>query len=205
MLDPLFGSAEQLSHLYINTSSPAVVQPTLTFWTVVLSLLTLIIVTANFLLTHIRTPRSKIRIEQLSDDYAAVDGSSDPDFVTLGWDFTAINDGKRDGNLTDPVFLGATFAKNGQETLITPEDIGRGSVEIEFREKEEQKVSSLSNDKIQVHHRLPKQMGIHECISEYDTIEFRYSVLVEDGVTPYKLNSSGILDISGVTLRWNRE
>jgi hypothetical protein len=182
-----------------------VVQPTLTFWTVVLSFLTLLIVTANFLLTHLRTPRSKIRIKQLSDDMIELDSNSQPEHVILKWDLTAINDGKRDGNLADPVFINATLSADGREELITPDDIGRGSVAIQFREKDEEKVVSLSNDKIRINHKLSKKMGIHEYISDYDTMTFRYSVMVEDGVTPYDVGVEGTWDISGNTIRWNRE
>jgi hypothetical protein len=100
-------------------------------WAVILgaafSAVTIIIVTANFALTHIKTPRSKIRLDQLSDDACVVDSGDDSNWLTLRWDFTAINDGKRDGNLTDPVFEDATFHAGGRSELVTPDDLGRGS------------------------------------------------------------------------------
>ena len=103
------------------------------------------------------------------------------------------------------MFIDATFSTDGQDNLVTPDEIGRGSVSIQFQEKDEEKVVSLSNDKIRIDHRLSKQMEIHEYISEYDTMTFRYSIMVEDGITPYKLEASATLDVSGITLRWNRE
>lgn len=157
----------------------------------------------EFLVKIFRKPRSKIRIEQLTDDALSIDANTRPDWVQLRWDLTAINDGRRDGQLASPVFEDATFSTQDRQEMVTPDDIGKGSVGIEFREKTESKVSRLSNDKIRIVHDLSKHEGIHEYITDFDTMTFRYSVMVEDGSIPYLIEAEATEDVSGIRFRWS--
>ncbi|WP_424017762.1 hypothetical protein ACOZ4N_18110 [Halorientalis pallida] len=154
------------------------------------------------IIEQFQTPRSDIRIERHANDLGSI--KNEDRIVVVNWDFTALNDGRRDGHLAKPVLQHAEFTTAGGRTeTVNPSEIGSGNVRLEYREKNENKVVALSNDKIRIMHKLPASKGIHDYVTNYSAMTFQYTVLVEDGSTPYEVEAEATLDIDGVSIEAN--
>jgi len=145
--------------------------------------------------------KSDLKIEQQSDDLGSVNHRPDQNQVALQWQFTAVNRDERAGNLTDPKFEGGRIFYGDRSEAVTPEDFEHGRVEMRFIHQNESRVEGLSNAKINIEHTILKHHDIVEILTKSDSLQFEYSVRVEDGVTPYRTSGIASVGTSGTTLR----